>query len=45
MLRVFFRDCQEWEWFPRRFDPRRCLRAPASVRRLIGSNLDFSRMV
>lgn len=38
MLRVFFRDCQEWEWFPRRFDPRRCLRAPASVRRLIGPN-------
>lgn len=25
MLRIFFRDCQEWEWFPRRFDPRRCL--------------------
>ena len=19
--RTFFRDCQEWEWFPRRFDP------------------------
>jgi integrase len=38
MLRVFFRDCQEWEWFPRRFDPRRCLRSPASVRRLIGPN-------
>jgi integrase len=38
MLRIFFRDCQEWEWFPRRFDPRRCLRAPASVQRLIGPN-------
>ena len=38
MLRVFFRDCQEWEWFHRRFDPRPCLRAPASVRRLIGPN-------
>ena len=38
MLRTFFRDCQEWEWFPRRFDPRRCLRAPASVTRLIGPN-------
>lgn len=38
MLRTFFRDCQEWEWFPRRFDARRCLRAPASVLRLIGPN-------
>lgn len=38
MLRIFFRDCQEWEWFPRRFDPRRCLRAPSSVKRLIGPN-------
>jgi len=38
MLRAFFRDCQEWEWFPRRFDPRRCLRTPASVSRLIGPN-------
>lgn len=38
ILRVFFRDCQEWEWFPRRFDPRRCLRTPDSVRRLIGPN-------
>ncbi len=38
MLRAFFRDCQEWEWFPRRFDPRRCLRTPRSVRSLIGPN-------
>src|SRR5688572_28175885 len=22
-LRIFFRDCQEWDWIPRRFDPRR----------------------
>ena len=35
--RTFFRDCQEWEWIPRRFDPARalgsvpteCLRIPA----------------
>lgn len=38
MVRLFFRDCQEWEWFPRRFDPRRCLRPPSSVARLIGPN-------
>ena len=24
-MRAFFRDCQEWEWIPRRFDPGRCL--------------------
>jgi hypothetical protein len=22
---AFFRDCQEWEWIPRRFDPARAL--------------------
>lgn len=35
-LRMFFRNCQEWEWIPRRFDPIRCLRAPLSVRAQIG---------
>ena len=30
--RMFFRDCQEWEWIPRRFDPNRAL-APAAQRR------------
>ena len=24
---TFFRDCQEWEWIPRRFDPARALAA------------------
>ena len=24
-VRTFFRDCQEWEWLPRRFDPQRAL--------------------
>ena len=33
---AFFRDCQEWEWIPRRFDPRRSFGAPSSLRALIG---------
>jgi hypothetical protein len=37
-LCTFFRDIQEWEWIPRRFDPRRCFRAPRSLRALIGPN-------
>jgi integrase len=37
-VRFFFRDCQEWEWIPRKFDPSRCLRTPSSVKRLIGPN-------
>jgi len=37
-IRFFFRDCQEWEWIPRKFDPSRCLRTPSSVKRLIGPN-------
>ncbi len=36
--RVFFRDCQEWEWIPRRFDPGRCLRVLFSVLACIGPN-------
>ena len=35
---AFFRDCQEWEWIPRRFDPRRCFSIPRSVRGLIAPN-------
>lgn len=34
--RQFFRDCQEWEWIPRRFDPSRALATPRSVKALIG---------
>ncbi|HUY98183.1 MAG TPA: site-specific integrase, partial [Verrucomicrobiae bacterium] len=34
--RQFFRDCQEWEWMPRRFDPSRALATPRSVKALIG---------
>ncbi len=36
--RTFFRDCQEWEWIPRRFDPNRALALPRSVAALIGTN-------
>ena len=36
--RTFFRDCQEWEWFPRRFDPTRALAVPRSVGALIGTD-------
>lgn len=36
--RTFFRDCQEWEWINRRFDPTRALAAPHSVRALLGTN-------
>ena len=36
--RTFFRDCQEWEWFPRRFDPSRAMALPRSVAALIGTN-------
>ena len=35
-LSTFFRDLQEWEWIPRRFDPRRCFAAPRSLRSLMG---------
>jgi integrase len=35
-LRVFFRECQEWGWIARRFDPRRSFGTPRSVRALIG---------
>ncbi|MGH3755893.1 MAG: tyrosine-type recombinase/integrase [Pseudonocardiaceae bacterium] len=36
--RTFFRDGQEWEWFPRRFDPSGALAVPRSVAALIGTN-------
>lgn len=37
-MRAFFLDCQEWGWIPRRFDPRRALATPRSIRTLIGPN-------
>jgi integrase len=36
MARAFFRDLQEWEWIPRRFDPAKALGAPRSLRALLG---------
>jgi integrase len=35
-MRQFFRDCQEWGWMPRRFDPSRALATPRAVKALIG---------
>ena len=37
-LRIFFRDLQEWELIPRRFDPMRHLTPPKSLVALIGPN-------
>ncbi|HZM81558.1 MAG TPA: hypothetical protein VFC19_38025 [Candidatus Limnocylindrales bacterium] len=37
-LRTFFRDCQEWEWLPRRFDPQRALATPRSIAAALGPN-------
>ncbi|MCL4369472.1 MAG: tyrosine-type recombinase/integrase [Chloroflexi bacterium] len=34
-LRIFFRDCQEWGWAERRFDPGRVFATPRSVKALI----------
>ncbi len=36
--RTVFRDFQEWEWMPRRFDPAKALATPRSVLALIGPN-------
>jgi integrase len=36
-LRTFFRDCQDWEWIPRKFNPFRALATPRSVTRLMGA--------
>jgi integrase len=38
ILRVFFRDLQEWEMIPRRFDPIRSFTTPKSVLAKIGPN-------
>jgi integrase len=37
-VRTFFRDCQEWEWLPRRFDPQRTLATPRSIAAMLGPN-------
>src|SRR5262249_53198278 len=33
---MFFRDCQEWGWIPRHFEPSRCFATPRAIRALIG---------
>lgn len=38
ILRIFFRDLQEWELIPRRFDPMRSMVTPKSILALIGPN-------
>lgn len=35
-MRIFFRDLQQWEWIPRRFDPFRCFATPRSIKALVG---------
>jgi integrase len=36
VLRTFFRDLQEWEQVPRRFDPQRALAVPRGIAALLG---------
>ena len=36
IARTFFRDIQDWDWIPRRFDPARALETPRSIRALQG---------
>src|SRR4051794_35566506 len=36
VVRTFFRDCQEWGWCARRFDPAVALATPRSVRTMLG---------
>ncbi len=35
-VRVFFRDIQDWEWLPRKFDPFRALAVPRNINAMIG---------
>jgi integrase len=37
-ISTFLRDCQEWDWIPRRFDPRRAFTTPRSIQSLLGPN-------
>lgn len=42
--RVFFRDLQEWEWIPRRFDPMRALSTPRTIHAMLGPDPASSPM-
>ncbi len=35
---TFIRDCQEWNWIPRRFDPRRAFTTPRPIQSLLAPN-------
>lgn len=35
---LFFRECQEWNWIPQRFDPHRAFSTPKAIRALIRPN-------
>ena len=45
ILRVFFRDLQEWDLIPRRFDPMRSMVTPKSLLALIGPNPPDGRII
>ena len=36
-VRIMLRDCQEWDWCPRRFDPIKALATPRSLHAMIWS--------
>lgn len=36
VIRTFFRDCHEWEWCERRFDPSTMFATPKSIKALLG---------
>lgn len=38
VMRTFFRDCQEWQWIPRRFSPDRCFRVGRDTKAQITTN-------
>jgi hypothetical protein len=35
-IRTFFRDCQEWEWIPTRFNPVQCFQTSRTIRAGLG---------
>jgi len=37
-LRIFFQDCQEWGWIPRRFNPQRVFEIPRTIKSKVGPN-------
>jgi integrase len=37
-MRVFLRDCQEWEWIPTRLNPHRAFQVPRALQNQLGPN-------